>query len=105
MSCRSAGGRAEPEPGSARGRSPDAGDGRDGVGVAEVGAQAKPVFEGAQQTVVVVLLAVGAGDGQRADERAYDVAAGPEPVLGREPAGALVLVVDHDDHAVASERG
>src|SRR5262249_59615780 len=48
---------------------------------------------------------VGAGGGERADDRARDVAAGAEPVLGREPAGALVLVVGHDDHPVAAERG
>src|SRR6516164_6951292 len=87
------------------GWTPDAGDGGDGVGVAQVGREAEPVFEGAQQAVVVVGLAVGAGGGERADDRADDVAAGAEPVLGRDPAGPLVLVVDDDDDPVAAERG
>src|SRR5215813_13508461 len=90
---------------SACGWAPDAGNRGDGVGVAEVSAEPEPVFHGAQQAVVVVGLRVGAGDGEWADDRADDVAAGAESVLGRDPAGALVLVVDHDDYPVAAERG
>src|SRR5215470_530779 len=84
---------------------PDAGDGGDGVGVTEVPADPEPVFEGAEQAVVVVLGAVGAGSGERAEDGADDVTAGAKPVLGREAAGAFILVVDDDDDAVGPERG
>ena len=66
-----------------RARAPDAGDGGDGVGVAEVAGEPESVFERAQQAVVVVLLGVGAWGGEWADDRAGDVPAGAEPVLGR----------------------
>src|SRR5262249_30065529 len=46
----------------ARGGAPD-GDRRDGAGVAEVSAKPEPIFNGAQEAVVVVLVRVGAGSG------------------------------------------